>query len=139
MTRKRVIAVVIFITLFSWFLFEVVFNGNLFTYQFLFGTNENISPQQSMVQDNIRAISHFFAYLSFSFLPFILKSDGIFRFLKYFVILLPATILIFIVGPSDAMFAPDERDVAIGLALLHIPVSLFAMFREHRSEKLTDK
>ena len=131
MNKKRLVAVLIFILLFVWFMYNNILPTNIF----------NIEPfkEDIIVLRNIRAIGTFFAYLSFSFLPFILKSDGIFRFLKYFVILLPATILIFIVGPSDAMFAPDESDVAIGLALLHIPVALFAMFREHRAEKLTDK
>ena len=135
MKTKRIISLLLIIAFGLWFIYEVFFAGNVlefFNYNYETDSIDNVVRNMFYPSDFIRGLSIFFAYLFFAFIPFIIMPAGLYRFLKYSVYLLPFTIFIFIYGPSTSVFAPGINEVSIGLALLHIPVALFAMYREQK-------
>jgi hypothetical protein len=117
------IVILITLVLGVWFTYYVLFKGNPFS-TFSVDDVDNLFL--------LWGVSLFIAYLTFAFIPLVFKPEALYRFLKYSAYLLPFTVYAFLVFPSTAMFAPGINEVSIGLALLHIPVALFAIYREHK-------
>ena len=118
--------IVIVIILAIWFTCEELLDVNTFSHIETF-----------KIRENVKSLSLFIAYLFFSFLPLIFYPSALNKFLKYVVIVIVPTVVLFFLIANGADLAPNKYDTAVLLSLLYIPISLVSIYlTKHASHKL---